>query len=166
MTCASQCTLRRSTIWRMNITLLEETTFRDTIMVLRSKWKKVVNSCPNKVLWWDKYVKNMLRRSFQCEGAARNRDRKDLEDFYYVAIFQAIRNSTTTENTARTLRRMKEKILRLNRRYTRGLLMDMTEKDRIHGEDVTTYQYIRSRKRQMARTIKHAIGENGLLQTD
>jgi len=44
--------------------------------------------------------------------------------------------------------------------------MDMTEKDRIQGEDVTIYQYVRSRKSQMARTIKHIIGENELLQTD
>jgi len=42
----------------------------------------------------------------------------------------------------------------------------MTDKDRTLGEDVTIYQYISSRKRQIARKIKHAIGENGLLQTD
>ena len=42
----------------------------------------------------------------------------------------------------------------------------MTYKNRIHGEVVTICPNIRSRKRQMALTIKHAIGENGLLQND
>jgi hypothetical protein len=70
----------------------------------------------------------MLRRPFQCEGVARNQDRKDLGDFYYNAVYQAIRNSHTTENTALVLRQMKAKVVRLNSRNTRGVLMDMTDK--------------------------------------
>ena len=44
--------------------------------------------------------------------------------------------------------------------------MDTTDKDRMHGEEVTIYQYIRSRKRQRTRTIMHILDGNGQLQTD
>ena len=44
--------------------------------------------------------------------------------------------------------------------------MNTDDKDRIQGEEVTIYQFIRSRKRQMTRSILHVLDANGQLQTD
>jgi len=71
-----------------------------------------------------------------------------MEDFYYEGIHHAVRSPLATENVAFTIRRLKAKILRLASSYMRGLLIDTFEKDKIQGEDITTYHYIRSRKRQ------------------
>jgi len=47
---------------------------------------------PNKTSWWDRYVKQRIRQTFQREDASRNRDRRDMEDFYYAAIHDAVRS--------------------------------------------------------------------------
>jgi len=52
------------------------------------------------------------------------------------------------ENVAITIRRLKAKILRLDSKHMRGVLMDTVEHYNIQGEDITTYHYIHSRKRQ------------------
>jgi hypothetical protein len=70
-----------------------------------------------------------------------------MEDFYYAAIYHAIRSTSGTENIAITIRRFKAKILRLTCQYMRGVLLD-TSDDSIQGEGITTYHYIRSRKRK------------------
>lgn len=143
--------MRQTGVWRMNITLLDEPSFRDTIKELWSKWKRNASFYPNRVVWWDRNVKRVIRQAFQREGAMRNRDRKDLENFYYDVIYQAIRDPPKEENTALVIRRMKAKLLRLHSMQRRGVLLDTAEKDRTLGEEVTIHQFIQSRKRRKAR---------------
>jgi len=80
-----------------------------------------------------------------------------MEEFYYETIHHAIRSPLATENVAITIRRLKAKILRLTSNHMRGVLMDTGENDNIQGEDITTYHYIRSRKRQKTRLVTHII---------
>jgi len=82
-----------------------------------------------------------------------------MEDFYYEAIHHAIRSPFATEYVAIPIRRLKAKILRLASSYMRGMLIDTVEKDKIQGEDIITYQYIRSRKRKKTRLVKHILDE-------
>ena len=70
-----------------------------------------------------------------------------------------------TENIAITIRRLKAKILRLTSQYMRGVLLDTTDNDSMQGEDITTYHYIRSRKRQKTQ-VTQIFDEQGHLQTD
>jgi hypothetical protein len=105
-------------------------------------------------------------KTFQRDGAESNKDRKELENFYYELIYQAIRNQSQQENTAIILRKMKAKILRLRSMHQIGVLMDTADKDKIPGEAVTIHQYIKSRKRRMARTVTHVTDEHGSLTTD
>ena len=44
--------------------------------------------------------------------------------------------------------------------------MDTVENDNIQGEDITTYHYIRSRKRQKARLVTHILDAQGQLQVE
>jgi len=130
----------------MNISLLDNSVFRDMLQRLWTKWKVYVRHYPNKSSWWDRYIKQQIKQTFQRQGASRNRDRKDTEDFCYAAIYHAIRSPLGTENIAITIRRLKAKILRLTCQYMRGVLLDTTDNDSMQGEDITTYHYIRSRK--------------------
>ena len=50
----------------------------------------------NKTKWWELHVKKRIRKNFQREGAARNKDRKDLEEFYYDAMYHALRTPPTS----------------------------------------------------------------------
>ena len=79
------------------------------------------------------------------------------------------RNTTPppgTENIVITVRRLKAKMFRLTSQYMRGVLLDTTDNDCMQGEDITTYHYICSRKRQKTRQVTHIIDDQGHLQTD
>ena len=89
-----------------------------------------------------------------------------MEDFYYAAIYHAIRSTHMSENIAITIRRLKAKILRLTCQHMRGVLLDTTDNDSMQEEDITTYHYIRSRKRQKTRQVTQILDEEGHLQTD
>ena len=86
-----------------------------------------------------------------------------MEDFYCEAIHDVVRSPLATENVAITIRQLKAKILRLASSYMRGVLMDTVENDNIQGEDITTYHYIRSRKRQKTHLVTHILDAQGQL---
>jgi len=44
--------------------------------------------------------------------------------------------------------------------------MDTVENNNIQGEDITTYHYIRSRKRQKTRLVTHTLDSQGQLQVE
>ena len=113
LTYSHQTILRKRRIWKMNIFILEDNTFSDSLMLLWCKWKQYMKYYPNTVLWWNRYVKRRIRQTFQREGAWRNRDREDMEDFYCTAIYHALKSPPTTKNLAIAIRRLKVKILRL-----------------------------------------------------
>jgi hypothetical protein len=60
----------------MNTTLLEESSFRESIKGQWGKLRKNIRSYPNEVMWWDKYINPKIQQAFQREGAERNRDRR------------------------------------------------------------------------------------------
>ena len=65
------------------------------------------------------------------------------------------------DNVAITIGRLNAKLLRLASNYMRGVLMNTVDNDRVQGEDVTIYEYIRSRKRQKTRLVLHILDSNG-----
>jgi len=48
----------------------------------------------------------------------------------------------------------------------RRVLMDAAENDALLNEDITTFHYIRSRKRCKARLVSQILDNHGQLQTD
>jgi predicted GTPase len=62
-------------------------------------------------------------------------------------------------NTAIQLRKLKAKIVGLHTKRQRGVLLDVNKADIIPAEHITIHQYMRARKRRMARMIPHVIDE-------
>jgi exonuclease III len=152
--------------WRMNISMLDDGDFYDVMKRLWIRWKMNTRHYPNKTSWWDRYIKKRIKQTFIREGTARNKERRDMEEFYYTAIYHAIRSTPNTENLAINIRRLKAKILQLTSQTMRGVILDTSENDYMKGEEITTYQYIKSRKRQQKRQIMKILDEQGNLQTD
>jgi hemerythrin superfamily protein len=65
--------MTRASVWRMSITLLE-VIFPGIIKEKRGKWQRNIRYYPNKVIWWDTYVKRNIEQTFQRESAERNCD--------------------------------------------------------------------------------------------
>ena len=53
-------TLRRRGFWRMNISFMDEPSLQNTMKELWEKWQKHIKYYPNRVLWWDRYVKRVI----------------------------------------------------------------------------------------------------------
>jgi endonuclease/exonuclease/phosphatase family metal-dependent hydrolase len=64
---------RKYWTWRMNHVLLGEIDFREKLMEQWSRRRKAKCFYPNSLQWWDRYVKRMIKRTFQREGAERKR---------------------------------------------------------------------------------------------
>ena len=156
--------IHKAKMWRMNTTLLEESSFREIIKEQWGKWQKNIRYCPNKVIWWDKYVKPKIKQSFQREDAERNRDRRDLENHYYDMIYSVIREQLPQAEKAIQLRKLKAKIIRLHSKKRRRALLDTEDRDRITGETPTLHHYLKSRKRSTKRTIPYVLDENEIMK--
>ena len=142
---------------KLDITLLEESTFQETIKEQWKNWQKYLRYYPNKVEWWEQL--------FQREGAERSSDRRELENQYFGMIYRVIREPIPQDVKAIQLRKLKTKITRLHSLQQRGALLDMEDKDRIPGENISLHQYLKSRNRRTKCRITYVIGENGLQQT-
>jgi hypothetical protein len=55
----------------MNITLVEESSLRETIKEQWRKRQRYIRHYPNKVIWWDKYVNRRYNRLFNVKVLRR-----------------------------------------------------------------------------------------------
>jgi hypothetical protein len=145
----------------MNVSLLNEPTFHTKIKEEWERCKKHATYYPNRVTWWDRYVKRMIRQTFQNEGTGRRRDHVTMENLYYEAIYDTLQDPTHHAAKASTLKRLKAKIVRLNSVQKRGVLLDNADQGKIKGEDISIYHYISSLKSQKAPTVNLIYDNDG-----
>jgi hypothetical protein len=99
----------------------------------------------------------MLKQTFTWEGAARRRDRRDLENFYYEVIYALLQ--TPIEHA------IKAKITRLHHEEQRSRHLYNDDRDRLEGENTTLYNILKTRKRQESKSVQIVYDEEGVPQT-
>ena len=120
---------------------------------------------PTRVMWWCRYVKRMIRQLFIGEGADRRRDRIELENFYYSAIYSVLQDTTSQTNQAVTLKKIKAKIIRLNSKHHLGMFIDNGEQDHIMGEEPSLHHLLKIRKRQAQCPVHQVCDTDSSLKT-
>ena len=113
-------------------------------------WQKHMKYYPNQVLWWDRFVKRMIRQTFQRESTECRHDRIAMENFYYSAIYQVLQAPENHVKEATALKRFNTKIVQLNSVQQQGILLDNGDQDRIVGEELSIHHFIKAIKRQKA----------------
>jgi hypothetical protein len=88
-----------------------------------------------------------------------------MENFYYSAMYDALREPITNEAKTITLKRLKAKIIRLNSAHKQALQVDVGEGDSLRGEERSLHHLLQGRKRIKQHTILHAYDKNGDLKT-
>ena len=151
--------------WRMNVSYLSDRDFQGKVPVAWAEWKRHVHRYPDMVNWWVHYVKRKIRALFTKEGTDRNYDRVTMENFYYAAIYDLLRDPGHDASKLTALRGLKAKIVRLNSSHRKRLLVDTSDQDRIAGEVPSLYHLIKTRRRQESRLIKEILDDDGILQT-
>jgi len=76
--------------WRMNVSILEEIGFHETLSGHWRKWQGHKRYYPSIILWWTRYVKPQLKKLFCWAGGEKRRERAAMETFYYAAIYEVI----------------------------------------------------------------------------
>jgi len=157
--------VRGRSYWKMNSSLLRSETFDTEIDVQWAKWQKHKRFDKNSVTWWGQYVKKMIRKTFIAEGTNRRRDHKQLEDFYYHAIYGALKDDKPNETKILTLKRLKAKIVNLHSKNKKRLLIDSGEQYMTTEEEPTIYRLIKRWKRQTSRMIDWTYDTDEVIQT-
>jgi len=75
----------------------------------------------------------MIRQLFSHEGADRRRDRMEMENFYYSAIYSALQDTTPQTTQAVALKKLKAQIIRLDSKHHLGMFIDNGEQHHITG---------------------------------
>jgi len=101
---------------------------------------------------------------FWQKGTERRRDRVEMENFYYTAIYDVLQNTNHHAAKATNLNKLKAKIVRLYSAQRMGALIDIGEQDRMLGEEPSLHHLLKGRKRQEQRTVQQ-IYDSGILHT-
>ena len=104
-------------------------------------------------------MKPKIKRLFISEGTERNADRRELEDFYYPAIYDVLRGPGPHTDKMVHLKRLNAQLVRLNSSYRR-LLVDSAGHDLIAGEHPSLDHLLRNRKRKENRLIRQNVEDN------
>ena len=118
----------------------------------------------SRVMWRYRYVKRMTRQLFSREAADCRNDRTEMENFYYSAICSALQDTTPQRTQAVALKRLKAKIIRLNRKHHLGIFIDNGEQDRINGEEPSLHHLLKIRKRQAQLSVHQVSDTDGSLK--
>jgi len=121
--------VRERGLWRMNTTLLDEAGFRQLLQEKWDFWRTHKKYYPTTMMWWEMYVKRMLRQTFIWEGTMRRRDRRTMENFCYEVKRNLLRAQTDHAIKATTLKHMKAKITRLRHEEQKSLFLNNDERD-------------------------------------
>jgi hypothetical protein len=113
----------------MNISLLNDKSFCETLKERRAEWQRHKHHYPSVVLWWTRYVKGKIKQLFASEGAERKRDLTRLENFYYEAIYTVIRDVEEIQTLHDALEVLKGKIKRLHYGPNQRLFLGAEEQE-------------------------------------
>ena len=151
--------------WKMNARLLEEASFRKQIQQEWAKWEKQRDKYPNRVTWWENYVKKKIRYMFMTEGKERARDDKMMGNFYYTCIYDILQEPTQPREKSARLHQLKARIIRLHNKRMQTITIDARDPKMYQGKNPSVFRLIQGRKRREARMILVIQDDNGNLQT-
>jgi hypothetical protein len=148
--------------WRVNTSILGEGSFRRLLPCKWDTWRSHRKYYPTALLWWERYVKRMLRQTFVWEGAARRRDRRSLENFYYEGIYALLQTPADHAAKAAKFKQFKAKITRLHHEEQICLFLSNDDRDMLEGENPSNYHLLKTRKRHESKTVHTLHNENGV----
>jgi hypothetical protein len=141
-------TLRGKGRWRMNTSILNDTHFQKKFEEEWKGWTRHTDRYQDIQKWWAEYAKKKIQILCKREGAERNADRRQLEDFYYTVMNEVLRGTGQPEEKTRKLKHLKAKIVRLNSVYRRRVMIDTADKDAYEDETTSLHQLLASRRRK------------------
>ena len=83
-----------------------------------------------------------MRQIFIQEGTSRRKDRQTLEDFYYEAIYAALKEDNLRDTTFLTLKQLNAKIVRLYHERHHHLFLDNDDQKKMEDEEPSLHHVL------------------------
>jgi hypothetical protein len=112
-------------------------------------------------MWWTRFVKTKRKRVFTLEGDKRKQEVKCTENFYYEAMYAAIRDIDDTRTLHAALGTLKAKIVNLYQGPNQRYFLGATEGEQQQKEQPTLFHLIRKWKRQKQHHVETVRDEKG-----
>ena len=94
-----------------------------------------------------------MRQKFIQEGTSRRKDSQTVENFYYEAIYTALREENLRDTTFLTLKQLKAKIVRLYHKPHHHLFLDNDDQNETEDEEPSLPHVLKRYKRQESRMV-------------
>jgi hypothetical protein len=104
---------RGRSYWKMDATLLSDAVVQESLQQRRMGWKRQRKLYHHIEFWWERVVKNELRKLLITEGAMRRRDDLKLGKFYHSPLYNLLQSPPLHEDKITTINHIKFKIVRL-----------------------------------------------------
>lgn len=118
----------------------------------------------NNTCWW-RYWKRRTRVMFQRAGAARRRDNRSMENFYYKFLYDTLHEVNTNGANLPALNHIKAESFMIHSKGLQTWLLDITEAEHLAGKTPTVFELIEMQKRLTAFTVWSVRDGNGFIET-
>jgi hypothetical protein len=118
-------------------------------------WTKQIKHCPKMVQWWERVVKTKLKWLFIGEGTEKRREETQMQNFYYICLYEAIKQLIPHVEKTTMINRLKAKILQIHTtKLARGQL-ELKAQDILQEERMSLFQLIKRRHRRKQRSHRN-----------
>ena len=155
-------TKRSRRTWKLNSGSLTSDLVMQALQPHWIPWKQQ-HRYANIKLWWVRLCEKRLRQMFQSMEAESRRDLRRLENYCYECIYDIIRALDTNPGEIAVLHHFKAKLIRLNTKRFRMIMLDTAYADILPGESLTLYQLIRRHQRRVTRIVRSVKDEYGVI---
>jgi exonuclease III len=150
--------------WKMNVSLLDYTTFNDQVQQEWLQWRQQERKYLDTVTWWVNYAKRKIRFMFNNEGKERVRTERMNEHFYYTCTYDVLQDPIQHREKVAKLNHLEAKIVKLHNNRLQAINIDTHEPTKFQGESPSLFHLLQMRKRRESRMIAKVFDENGTLQ--
>jgi len=139
--------------WKLNMATVRDPATFETLKTKWTLWQRQRSQYNDILTWWTRFIKKQIKRYYTSIGTARRRDREQLENFYFSALYDVMKSDLPPGRMYDTINDLRRKINNLQNSDTGKFFSTSPEQALQTDEHPTLYHIIRLQKRKQSRHI-------------
>ena len=153
--------------WKLNVSLLENTTIKTNFEKTWSYVKRRKSMFPNVIQWWDEMVKPTIKTLYINQGKEKNKLKLGLINYYETKLrklYEAANNCNVFDYDA--IKDMKHKIDSIREKDVEAIKVRSRIQDNICGEKISRYLIAKQKDITQRKIITKIINSEGTMLTN
>jgi hypothetical protein len=117
------------------------------------------------VEWWEKSVKQQIRKLFMRLGAEKRHQEREMENVYYYCICDILQNPEKRRRMLADVNNFKAKIVQLHNARMEAAKLDVEDRVTYKDEKASIYHIIKQKSRREQRTVTRILDQTDSEQT-